>query len=318
MIAAVFDSYGGPDVIRLVQVPMPEPGPGEVLIRTRFAAVNPIDCATRAGRGVSVEDFPCPLGWDVAGTVVAIGPRVSDLREGDEVFGMPRFPQHVGCCADYVISPASALAGIPPAVLARDAAAAPMVALTAWQALHQWSQSLAGRKVMIHGASGGVGHVAVQLAKRAGAHVTATASARNRDFLLDLGADEVHDYAQREWAANLGDIDLALDTRGGQDVGLLMRTVKPGGILVSLKGTVDRAAQEAAAIKRVQLRAIMVQPDRDVLIRIGEHLQSHSIRIETAAEFSLADIAKAHALVETGHARGRVLLRPGLSERDFS
>src|SRR4051812_8569410 len=138
MIAAIFEEHGPPEVIRLAEVAIPKPGPGEVLLRSRFAAVNPIDCMTRAGHGVSVSSFPGVLGWDVAGTVVALGDDTSNLREGDEVFGMPRFPQHVGCCADYVVSPAATLALIPSGVSARDAAASPMVALTAWQALHEW------------------------------------------------------------------------------------------------------------------------------------------------------------------------------------
>lgn len=309
MTAAVFDSYGPPDAIRLAQVSLPSPGPGEVLLRSHFAAVNPIDCMTRAGHGVSVDHFPGVLGWDIAGTVVAVGPAVTDLREGDKVFGMPRFPQHVGCCAEFVVSPATALAQIPTGVRLREAGAAPMIALTAWQALHQWPDTLVGRKVLIHGASGGVGHLAVQIAKLAGAYVIATASARNRDFLIGLGADEMRDYTDMPFESDLRDVDLALDTRGGPDIGLLVQTVKQGGMVVSLKGTGDRATQATAAARGVQLRAIMVQPDRAVLIEVGERLQDRAMRVEIASELPLTDIARAHAMVETGHVRGRVVLR---------
>jgi NADPH:quinone reductase-like Zn-dependent oxidoreductase len=315
MSAATFDTYGPPGVVRWTEVAQPVPGAGEVLIRTRFAAVNPIDCATRAGRGVCVERFPGVLGWDVAGTIVALGTGVPDYREGDEVFGLPRFPQHVGCCADYVVSPASALAPIPNGVSAREAGAVPMAALTAWQALHQWPGSLDGLRVFVHGASGGVGHVAVQLARQAGAHVIATASARNREFLTSLGADEIHDYTQSPFETVVRDVDVALDTRGGPDVERLVHTVKPGGMVVSLKGGGDRPTQAVAMAKGVQVRAIMVRPDRDALIQIAERLQDRSIHIEIESEFPIAEIVRAHAAVEAGHVRGRVILRAASGAR---
>jgi NADPH:quinone reductase-like Zn-dependent oxidoreductase len=308
MTAAIFDAYGPPEVIRLAAVTKPMAGVGEVLIRTRFVAVNAIDCMTRAGRGVSVERFPGVLGWDVAGFVVAVGPGVSELKEGDEVFGMPRFPQHVGCCAQYVVSPAAALARIPGGVSAREAGAVPMVALTACQALREWPESFGGVKVLVHGASGGVGHLAVQIAKHAGAHVLATASARNHSFLAGLGADEVHDYAQSPFEGAIHDVDVALDTRGGGDVARLVQITRPRGMVISLKGSADQIAQTAAAAKDVQLRSIMVRPDRAMLLRIGEWLRDRSIRVEIETELPLARIAQAHGAVETGHARGRIVL----------
>jgi len=309
MRAAIFETYGPPEVIRVAGVHKPEPKPGEVMIHTHYASVNPIDCMTRAGKGVTVDRFPAVLGWDVAGTVTAVGSDVWELREGDAVFGMPRFPQHVGCCAEYVVSPATTLARIPSGVSMREAAAVPMAALTAWQALHQWPDSLVGRKVLIHGAAGGVGHIAVQLAKQAGAHVVATASARNHEFLAALGAEETHDYAESPFESVIRDIDVALDTRGGADIARLVRTLKPAGMVVSLKGREDQAAQTAAAAKGVQLRAIMVQPDRDVLTDVGLRLQKGTLKVEIASEFPLAEIARAHAAVEMGHGRGRVILR---------
>jgi NADPH:quinone reductase-like Zn-dependent oxidoreductase len=188
----------------------------------------------------------------------------------------------------------------PSGVSVREAAAVPMAALTAWQ--------------VIHGAAGGVGHIAVQLAKQAGAHVVATASARNHEFLAALGAEETHDYAESPFESVIRDIDVALDTRGGADIARLVRTLKPGGMVVSLKGREDQAAQTAAAAKGVQLRAIMVQPDRDVLTDVGLRLQEGTLKVEIASEFPLAEIARAHAAVEMGHGRGRVILRAGLMD----
>jgi len=311
MTAAIFGTYGPPDVIHLAQGSAPNPGPDEVLLRTRFAAVNPIDCATRAGRGVPVERFPAVLGWDVAGTVIATGREVSELHEGDEVFGMPRFPQHVGCCADHVLSPATSVIRIPDGVAAREAAAAPMVALTAWQALDPAARALDGQKILVHGAAGGVGHIAVQIAKYSGAQVIATASARNRAFLMGLGAHEVHDYTQSPFEDAIGEVDFALDTRGGTDLLRLIQTVKPGGTIATLKGDGDAAARAAATAKNVTLRIVKVGPDRDALIQIGELLGDGRIRVEVESEFPFYDIALAHETVEAGHVRGRVVLRIG-------
>lgn len=309
MTVATFDEYGPPEVIRLAKIPAPTPGSGEVLIRTHSAAINPIDCMTRAGFGLPVERFPGVLGWDVAGTVVATGPDVTELRVGDAVFGMPRFPQHVGCCAEYVISPATTIAVVPAGVSMQEAAAAPMATLTAWQALQQWPEPLATGRVLIHGAAGGVGHIAVQLAKGAGAQVIATASARNHDFLRTLGADEVFDYMKSPFEGAIHGIDLALDTRGGAEIARLIQTLKPGGMVVSLKDSGDESARAAAAAKNARVLKIVVHPDRDVLTAIGERLQNHSLKIEIASEFPLAEIAHAHALVESGGARGKVVLR---------
>ena len=311
---AIFDTYGPPEVIRLARVQTPTPPPGHVLLRTHFASINPIDCATRAGRGVAVDRFPGVLGWDVAGVVAAVGADVTALREGDQVFGMPRFPQHVGCCADHVISPASTVIPIPRGVSARQAAAAPMVTLTAWQALSEQPGSLDGSRVLVHGAAGGVGHVAVQLAKRAGAYVIATASERNWGFLTALGADETLDYAGSSFAHAIRDVDLAIDTRGGQDFRRLAESLKRGAMIVTLKGTPDQAAQSVVAARAVQWRSIMVQPDRNVLTQIGERIHDRLLNIEIEAEFPLTEIARAHAVVEAGHVRGRVILRTGAAD----
>lgn len=313
MTAAIFESFGPPDAIRLVQMPTPTPGPGEVLLKTAFASVNPIDCMTRAGVGVPVQHFPGVLGWDVAGTVVAVGSGVTGFREGDAVFGMPRFPEHVGCCAEYVISPADAVIQIPSGLSHREAAAVPLVSLTAWQALDPLAQSLNGLKVLIAGAAGGVGHVAVQIAKYLGAQIVATASERNRAFLTGFGVDEIHDYTHAPVEAVVHDVDVALDTRGGADVARLVQTVKPGGMIISLKGGGDEAAQASAKAKGVRIRSIRVYPDHDMLIQIGERLQDRSIRIEIESEFPLAEIAKAHAVVEAGHVRGKVVLHADAS-----
>jgi NADPH:quinone reductase-like Zn-dependent oxidoreductase len=309
--AAVFDCYGPPGVIRFATIGVLSPAPNEVVIAVDHAAVNPIDCKTRAGFGVPVDLFPGRLGWDLAGRVVELGADVTHLRVGDAVFGMPRFYQHVGCYAEYVTVPADGLARIPAGLDARVAGAAPMVTLTAWQALFPFAGPLVRQRVLVHGASGGVGHIVVQLATHAGADVIATASARNRDFLVELGAREVVDYAEHPLEKVARDVDIAVDTRGGDDYVRLVETVRPGGLIVSLLGREAAANEQTARARGLRAGFLTVRPDGDVLARIGELLANGSLRVEIAEELPLAEAAKAHALVEGRHVRGKVLLTVG-------
>lgn len=177
MRAVVIDTFGPPDVLRMTESKIPRPADGEVLVAVGAIGANAIDWISRAGDGVPISTFPAVLGWDISGTVVETGPGVTTLRPGNEVFGLPRFPDLTGAYAEFVTAPATALAIRPDQVDPLVAAGTPMIALTAWQALFDNGALQAGQRILIHGAAGGVGHVAVQLAKRAGAEVIATASA---------------------------------------------------------------------------------------------------------------------------------------------
>jgi NADPH:quinone reductase-like Zn-dependent oxidoreductase len=307
MRAVIIDRFGDPDVLHLAERPEPEPKPGEVLIRTRCAGVNYIDAMTRAGTGVAVEHFPAIVGWDLAGTVAARGAGVTRFREGDAVFGMPRFPALAEAYAEYVVAPAHELALKPPAVDDASAASAPMIALTAWLALFTPGGLRAGQRVLVHGASGGVGHVAVQLAREAGAMVIGTASPAHHDFVASLGASQVIDHAEGNIERAVRDVDLAIDHRGGDDFLRLVGVVRPGGAIATLKGA-NAAGEAAARDKGVRVERVFVQPNGEVLERIAERLATDKLRIAVDRTVPLAEASAAHVLVERGHGRGRIVL----------
>ncbi|MFF8287830.1 NADP-dependent oxidoreductase [Streptomyces sp. NPDC016309] len=307
MRAAVVDAFGTPGTLHVRELPVPVPGEGEVLVRVHAAGVNAIDWATRAGRGVGVERFPAVLGWDVSGTVAATGPGVRRFTEGDAVFGMPRFPALAGGYAEYAVAPEGELAAKPDGVDHVVAASLPMVGLTAWQTLFEHGALKAGDRVLVSGAAGGVGHIAVQLAAGAGAEVIGTASPANHDFVRSLGAQRAVDYRTVPLGKEVTDVDLAVDPMGGPEFHRLLDVVRPGGTLVTLKGEGPdhrRTAQDHG----VRAAFTYVHPDGPVLDRLAGLLAAGSIRPEIQRTFPLQEVAKAHALGEQGHVRGRLVL----------
>jgi NADPH:quinone reductase-like Zn-dependent oxidoreductase len=306
MRTTVIDRFGGPDVLRLTTTGVPDPGQREVLVRVSAAAVNAIDWKTRSGRGVPIQRFPAVLGWDVVGTVVAAGWDASQFKEGDPVFGMLRFPALAGAYAEYVAAPEDQLARKPDNVDHHQCAGA-MVCLTAWESLFQHGALTSGQTVLVHGAAGGVGHVAVQLARWAGAEVIATASARSRDFLVDLGVSRVVDYRVQPVGRDVHDADVVVDTRGGEDFFQLVKTLRPGGIIITLLGQ-QVGQQEAANARDVRVGYTYVHPDGPTLARIAELMHAHKLRINIDGIFPLEDVASAHAAGDKGHVRGLLVL----------
>jgi NADPH:quinone reductase-like Zn-dependent oxidoreductase len=237
--------------------------------------------------------------------VTAAGP--TGPQPGDEVFGMPRFPALAGAYAEYVAAPADQVVPKPDHVDHRTAAAAPMVGITAWQTLFRHGGLTRGQRVLVHGAAGGVGHVAVQLAVGAGAEVVGTASARNHDFVTGLGATQVVDYTAERVEDVVRDIDLVVDTRGGTGSRQLLEVLSPGGIIVTLKGQDDKL--DAAARERgLRTGYTYVSPDAEALADIAAQLADGRLRIVVERVFPLAQVAAAHALGEEGHVRGRLVL----------
>src|SRR5262249_35120624 len=208
------DGLGGPEVLKLISLPIPTPGVSQILIRVHPPGVNPIDGMTRQA-GASVGEPPFVLGWDVCGTVEAVGPGVTLYQPGDVVFGLLPFPQGHGAYAEYVVGPTRVFVRKPDRLDHVQAAAIPMVGLTAWQSLVDTAHLGKGSRVLITGASGGTGHVAVQIAKARGARVTALASAANLDFVRSLGADEAIEYNARDFTEAVRDQDVVLDVVGG-------------------------------------------------------------------------------------------------------
>jgi NADPH:quinone reductase-like Zn-dependent oxidoreductase len=306
MRAITQDVLGGPDVLRETELPRPVPGISQILVAVHASGLNPTDWKHRSHRAF-LPDPPFVLGWDVSGVVEAVGFGVTLFQPGDEVFGMLPYPHGVGAHAEYVVGPARAFAPKPPALTHAEAGALPLAGLTAWQALVDTAGIDAGQRVLIHAAAGGVGHLAVQIAKAKGAYVIGTASPGHHDFLRGLGADEVIDYHTTDVAQAVHDMDVVLDSVGGDSPVRSLATLRPRGTLVSiLRGGGE--LQLAAAEKGVRSVTMLVEADHAGMLAIGALADSGALRPAIAGTFALADAAKAHALGETGHTAGKLVL----------
>jgi NADPH:quinone reductase-like Zn-dependent oxidoreductase len=231
MRAVIQRSFGGPEVLQVVETERPKPRSGEVLVRVRASAVNPVDLAVRSGAFPLLGEPPFGVGWDISGEVVEAGPGAR-YEVGEEVYGMPFFPRAATGYAEYVAAPSRQFARKPATVDHVHAAALPLAALTAWQGLVDGAGLAAGDRVLIHRAAGGVGHLAVQIAKAQGAHVIALASEERRAFLADLGADEVIDYRSVDFTEAVRDVDVVFDSTAQGERSLAV--LRPGGTLVSI------------------------------------------------------------------------------------
>ena len=297
---------GGPQVLHEVEAGRPEPGLSQVLVRVHAAGMNPSDWAHRAS-AIFLGPPPFTLGWDVSGVVEAIGFGVTVFKPGDEVFGMLPYPHGAGSHAEYVTGPARAFAAKPGNLDHVQAGALPLAALTAWQALNDTAHLQPGQRVLIHAAAGGVGHLAVQIAKARGAHVTGTASARNHDMLSGLGADELIDYTTTDFAEAVSDIDVVLDPITGDYSARSLRTLRPGGMLISLLPLTPEVPAQAA---RLGIRAefMLVEADHQGMTAIADLVTAGKLRPVIAATLPLADAAKAHELGESKHVAGKLVL----------
>ncbi|MFI2436714.1 NADP-dependent oxidoreductase [Streptomyces sp. NPDC018693] len=300
------DVLGGPEVLKVVEVDRPEPGISEVLVRVHAAGVNPTDYWHRQTGGL--YDRPIRLGWDVSGVVEAVGLGVTMFRPGDEVYGMPRLPQPAGTYAEYVVSPARHLARKPTNLTHTEAAAVPLVALTAWQSLVDTADVRPGQRVLVHAAAGGVGHLAVQIAKQRGAYVIGTASAAKHDFVTGLGADEVIDYTREDFAETVRDIDVVVDTIGGEYGPRSLRTLRPGGLVVSLASPEEAALAEAAEPLGLRAGFTIVEPDHGALKEITALIEAGRLRAVVDTVLPLEEAAKAHEIGERGRTAGKIVL----------
>lgn len=309
MKAVCIHQYGGPEVLVYQDLPRPVPGEGELLIRVHAAGVNPVDWKTRAGSppGQSFEArFPLILGWDVSGIVAAVDPAVTRFAVGDAVYGMVRFPEPGGTYAEYVAAPAAHVRRKPEAVDFLQAAALPLVSLTAWQALFEAGE-LEGQTALIHGAAGGVGHVAVQLAKERGARVIGTARGRDEDFLRALGIDRHIDFETTRFEDVARDVDVVLDTVGGQVRERSWGVLRAGGILVTLRSGGD--VEEKAAHYGVRAKRILVRPDATHFASIDGLVESGRLRPTISAVFSLQQAREAQERLQRGPSRGKIVLQ---------
>ncbi|MFE0674524.1 NADP-dependent oxidoreductase [Streptomyces sp. NPDC058867] len=301
------DTYGTPDVLTLIELPRPVPAPGQILVAVRAAGVNPTDWKHRTA-GLFLGRLPLVLGWDVSGVVEAVGFGVTLFKPGDEVFGMLPYPQGVGSHAEYVTGPARAFTAKPAGLDHTQAAALPLAALTSYQAIVDTAEVRAGQRVLIHAAAGGVGHLAVQIAKARGAHVIGTASAPKHDFVRSLGADEVIDYRTTDFRDAVQDIDMVLDPLAGDTRTRSLDVLRPGGTLVSLLPGADPEEAGKAAARGIRVENLLVEADHAGMRAVADLAAAGSLRAHIEAVFPLAEAAKAHALGETGRTSGKIVL----------
>lgn len=299
--------YGDAAALRYEDVPRPEPQPGEALVRVRAAGVNPIDWKVCAGLAREWLPLSLPVipGWDLSGEVAALGDGATGLAVGDEVIGYLGLHHRQGAYAEYVAAPTEILAPRSPRLDHAHAAAVPLAALTAWQALFERAALQSGQRVLILGGAGGVGHFAVQLARWAGAHVVATTSRANLEFVHSLGAATVIDYTRARLEEAVEPVDAVFDTVGGAAREPAWRVIRPGGVLVTIVG---KPAQETAAAHGVRATSFLVRPDGEQLRRIVGLLDEGHLRVELAATYPLAEAGRAHERSRGGHVRGKLAL----------
>jgi NADPH:quinone reductase-like Zn-dependent oxidoreductase len=298
---------GGPDVLELVDVPRPDPAPTEVLVRVGAAGVNPVDWKVRLRGGILGEP-PFTVGWDVAGVVETIGYGVTRFAPGDRVFGMPRFPREAAAYAEYVTSPSRQLARIPDGLNDVEAGALPLAGLTAWQALVETAEVGRGTRVLVLAAAGGVGHLAVQIAKARGAHVIGTARASKHAFLRSLGADETVDYTGGPVVERVRDADVLLDLVGGEAAAAALGALRDGGLCVAVASGAGLAQLQELARERVRVTGLLVEPDRAGMEAIAGLVAEGLLRPHVARSFPLAEAARAHELSESGRTQGKLVL----------
>lgn len=304
MRAARFHEYGGPDRLVVEQVPVPEPGPGAVLVRIHAAGVNPFDWKLRAGLLQQWMPIPLPAGSgsDVAGTVAAAGPDVTAFATGQAVYGMAE----TGSYAEYALAATKDIAPKPNRLSFDEAASVPVSAVTAWRALFDAAKLEAGQRVLVQGAAGGVGLFVVQLARWRGAHVVGTASAANQDFVRSLGAETAIDYQSTRVEDAVHDVDVVIDTVGGDVLANSYGLLRRGGTLVTMAGQPDEEIARARGIKvESPGRAAEAGP---ILRQIGDLLETGQIKPVVGKVMPLAAASQAQALSETGHGRGHVVL----------
>lgn len=300
--------WGPPDVLQEVMVERPEPRVGEILVRVRAAGVNPTDWKSRSTGGRKLWKTPPILGYDVSGIVESVAEGSVLFHPGDEVFGMPFFPYQAGAYAEYVAGPARHFARKPENIDHVHAASIPLAGLTAWQAINDAAQVQPGQRVLIHGAAGGVGHLAVQIARSIGAYVIGTASTLKHEFVLGLGADEVFDYSTGDFTSSISDMDVVIDPIGGGNAARSLQVLRPGGTLISLIPHLDQQTAVLANRTKIDYRIIVVEPDRAGLKALADLVENNLLHPHVSEVMHLRDAKRAHELGETGRTKGKMVL----------
>ncbi|HBZ06773.1 MULTISPECIES: NADP-dependent oxidoreductase [Massilia] len=309
MKAVRIHQYGGREVLSIDDIPVPTIAPDEVLVRVVAASINPVDWKVREGYLAQMipHALPLTLGWDVSGVVEQVGAQVTDWQVGDAVFSRPDLARN-GTYAEYVAIRAGECARKPRTISHVEAASLPLAGITAWEAMMDAAKVGPGQRVLVQAGSGGVGSLAIQLLKAAGATVIATASSRNRALVESLGVDQFVDYTATKVADAVAPVDAVFDTIGGEVQEAAWDILKPGGIQVSI---ISPPSEEKAARLGVRAGFVFIGPNAPVLERLADMVDGGRLRPIVGAEFALEDIAAAHALSESGRAVGKIVLYVG-------
>ncbi len=315
MKAVQIHAFGGPEVLCYEEVARPLPGVGEVLVQIQAAGVNPVDWGSRSyplptTTGRQGARFPYILGWDLAGVVIATGPEVNTFAPGDAVYGMPRFPDEAKAYSEYTSVPAGDLAYKPAHLSWEQAAALPMAGLTAWQALFETAHLQEGETVFIPGGAGGVGHLAIQLAKWRGARVITATSTRNLAFVQNLGADIAIDYTCQRLEEIEEKFDVVLDTMSEDLLSQACQKLKQGGRVVSLLRAHQALGKQLIAGQHASYTFLLVHPAAKQLTILADLCEQSRLQVVIEAVFPLSEVAQAHQRSQNGHVRGKLVLRP--------
>jgi len=307
MKAIVAYEYGGPEVLKLEDVPVPTPKDDQILVRVIAAGVNPVDGMIVSGIFSKDKKLAAPLipGGDIAGVVEKTGSKITKFKNGDAVYAYLSLKNNGGY-AEYALANEKEAAAKPKTISYAEAAAVPIVALTAWQALVDNAKLSAGQSVLIHGGSGGVGMFAIQFAKARGAKVFATASTANQDFLKELGADVAIDYKTQKFEEIAKDVDVVLDSVGGDTLARSYGVIKKGGFIATLNADVDQSELNKRGIRGV---FINVRPNSEELAEIGKLIDEKKVKVIVSQTFPLSDAVKAAQQSATGHTRGKIVLK---------
>jgi NADPH:quinone reductase-like Zn-dependent oxidoreductase len=315
MKAITLAGNGGTENLILTEIPTPEILENEVLVRVKAIGINPVDAFVR-NHQFALEMFVKPqpgetviIGWDISGVVEAVGKQVTQWKAGDEVFGMVNFRGHGKAYAEYVAAPADQLALKPANVSHEEAAAATLAALTAWQSLVTYGKVKAGEKVLIHGAGGGVGHYAVQIAKHLGAYVVGTGSAAKKDFILGLGADEFIDHTAVRFEDLVNDADVVVDPLFGDHIFRSVDAVKERGrVIALLVPFTDEKLTSKVQEKKLYAHTLNVVSDGKDMRQLARLLESGEVRSHVSASYPFEELAKAHDAIETGKTLGKIVV----------
>src|SRR5713101_1171652 len=307
MKAIVMHNYGGPDVLKFEDVPRPEPKESEILVRVVATGVNPVDGMVRAGMFAKYAKTPFPMipGYDIAGIVEKTGTKIAKFKKGDSIYAYMSL-KHGGGYAEYAVATKGEASPKPKSLTFEEAAAVPIVALTAWQALIDNAKLSAGQSVLIHGGSGGVGTFAIQIAKARGAKVFATASTANQDLLKQLGADVAIDYTKQKFEDVAKNVDVVLDCVGQDTLQRSYGVVKKGGFIVTIVASPAPAELEKHGIRGSSLS---VAPNSEELAEISKLIEEKKIKVIISLTLPLTDAAKAQEQAETRHTRGKIVLK---------